>query len=170
MYSLAIEHWEEIHVNELNQGIYLWIFHADKIPPHIGISKDGIYFSLKVTGKDTHIPVPKVVHILDKKKIPTILIRTSHNSIQTTDLQNVYTKYENANQTGISCLTPITEIYFSTPLDLILSELVNLLNEAGVVEKFYGRNLTTDFKGVPYYTKKEVIERLENLSHAIKRS
>ena len=32
--------------------VLIWIFHIDKIPPHIGISSQGVFFSLKSNGKD----------------------------------------------------------------------------------------------------------------------
>ena len=34
--------------NVNHQKTLLWIVHANKIPPHIGISVDGYFFSLKV--------------------------------------------------------------------------------------------------------------------------
>ena len=33
--------------------VLIWIFHVDKIPPHIGISSQGVFFSLKSNGKDS---------------------------------------------------------------------------------------------------------------------
>ena len=54
MYSFQFDTINSLN-NEsaLNTGCYLCIWHANKIPPHIGILIDGSYFSLKVKGKDT---------------------------------------------------------------------------------------------------------------------
>ena len=44
------------------QGLFLWVFHADKIPPHIGISLDGCFFSLKSSGVDIDLEL-SLIHI-----------------------------------------------------------------------------------------------------------
>ena len=166
MYSLANDSWKSIGKEDFKQGIFLWVFHADKIPPHIGISKDGYYFSLKVTGKDENIQVEKILKLLANKDIPTLIIKTSQNSIQIKELENVFSKYKTAEGEGLTCLTPITEIYFSETQDLILIELLNLLDEAGVLETIFGINLTADFKGIPVYTRDDIQHRLHQIIHA----
>lgn len=166
MYSLEVPSWKSFADDEFDNGIYLWVMHADKIPPHIGISKNGAYFSLKVSGKDERIPVRKVLGLLQAKSIPALMIKTSENSILCKDLSAVFDRYEHAGTNGLTCLTPVTEIYFSEPRDLILSELLNLLNESGVMETVYGMNLSPDFKGIPLYERKDIQKRLDDLNHA----
>ncbi len=174
MYSLEVPSWKSFAADEFDYGIYLWVLHADKVPPHIGISRNGLYFSLKVSGKDEAIPVRKVMQLLDKKAVPSLIIKTSENSILFKDLSLVFNKYTKAgipddyiqSVSKLTCLTPITEIYFSEPKDLILSELLNLLNEAGVMETIYGTNLSPDFKGIPRYERKDIEKRLDHLNHA----
>lgn len=166
MYNGMIDSWKNIDREDFKQGIYLWVFHADKIPPHIGISKDGFYFSLKVSSKDENIPVEKICNLLKTKKIPTLIIKTSENSIKNRHLETVFEKYQTANSEGLTCLTPITEIYFSETQDLILIELLNLLNEAGVVETTIGINLPADYKGIPVYSRQDIQIRLFQLNNA----
>jgi hypothetical protein len=62
-------------------------------------------------------------------------------------------------------LAPITEIYFSETQDLILIELLNLLNEAGVVETIFGINLPADYNGIPAYSRTDIQNRLFQLTH-----
>ncbi len=161
-----IDSWKNIDNEDFKLGIFLWVFHADKIPPHIGISKDGLYFSLKVSGKDENISVQKITKLLSTKKIPTLVIKTSENSIKNRQLETVFEKYQKANSDGLTCLTPITEIYFSETQDLILLELLNLLNEAGVVETIFGINLPADYIGIPAYSRSDIKNRLYQLTHA----
>jgi len=33
--------WSIEDENELQKGFFLWILHADKVPPHVGCSIDG---------------------------------------------------------------------------------------------------------------------------------
>lgn len=161
-----IDSWKNTKNEDFKQGIFLWVFHADKIPPHIGISKDGFYFSLKVSGKDEFVSVEKISKLLKTKKIPTLVIKTSENSIKNRQLDIVFKKYQTANSDGLTCLTPIIEIYFSETKDLILIELLNLLNEAGVMETIYGINLSADYKGIPAYSRQDIQNRLYQLKHA----
>ena len=166
MYNGMIDSWKNTDNEDFKQGIFLWVFHADKIPPHIGISKDGFYFSLKVSGKDEFVSVEKISKLLKTKKIPTLIIKTSENSIKNRYLDTVFKKYQTANSDGLTCLTPIIEIYFSETKDLILIELLNLLNEAGVMETIYGINLSADYKGIPAYSRQDIQNRLYQLKHA----
>jgi hypothetical protein len=166
MYNGMIDSWKNIDKEDFKLGIFLWVFHADKIPPHIGISKDGFYFSLKVSSKDENISVEKICKLLKTKKIPTLIIKTSENSIKNRQLETVFKKYKTANADGLTCLTPITEIYFSETQDLILIELLNLLNEAGVMETIFGINLPTGYKGIPVYSRQDIQNRLYQLRHA----
>ncbi len=161
-----IDYWKNTDNEDFKQGIFLWVFHADKIPPHIGISKDGFYFSLKVSGKDEFVSVEKISKLLKTKKIPTLIIKTSENSIKNRQLETIFEKYQTANSDGLTCLTPIIEIYFSETKDLILIELLNLLNEAGVMETIFGINLPADYKGIPAYSRQDIHNRLHQLKHA----
>ena len=161
-----IDSWKNTDNEDFKQGIFLWVFHADKIPPHIGISKDGFYFSLKVSGKDEFVSVEKISKLLKTKKIPTLIIKTSENSIKNRQLETIFEKYQTANSDGLTCLTPIIEIYFSETKDLILIELLNLLNEAGVMETIFGINLPVDYKGIPAYSRQDIQNRLYQLKHA----
>lgn len=164
MYSFHVDGWKSFTEEEINQGIYLWVIHADKIPPHIGISKNGAYYSLKVSGKDEHIAVNTLRGLLDAKKIPTLILKTSENSIRYQQLSEVFDTYTSAEAGRFTCLTPITQIYFSEPQDLILAELLNLLNEAGVLEEIYGLNLSDDFGGIKDYERTQIQQRLEYLN------
>ncbi|NBR15845.1 MAG: hypothetical protein EBU01_14895, partial [Crocinitomicaceae bacterium] len=55
MFDFEFKNIQFVNHLETKTGVYLWILHADKIPPHIGISIDGQYFSLKAKGKDENI-------------------------------------------------------------------------------------------------------------------
>ena len=59
-------------VTILNNGLFLCVLHADKTPPHIGISINGLYYSLKAKGKDIALPVNEVFKVVERKKIATV--------------------------------------------------------------------------------------------------
>lgn len=165
MYSFEVSTVKPLRLSDVEYGIFLWILHADKIPPHIGISKNGFYYSLKVSGKDEHFSVEKLIALLNRKKIASLVIKSSENSIRVQQLAEVFDKYQSIENDKHTCLTPISEIYFSEPKDLILSELLNLLNEAGVLEEIYGINLPTSYGGILYYERNDIQNRLNHLKY-----
>lgn len=165
MYSFEISTVKELQLEDVKQGIFLWILHADKIPPHIGISKNGFYYSLKVSGKDAHFPVEKLIALLNRKKIASLVIKSSENSIRVKQLATVFDKYQSIENDQNTCLSPISEIYFSEPKDLILSELLNLLNEAGVLEEIFGINLPSSYGGILFYERNDIQNRLNHLMY-----
>jgi hypothetical protein len=164
MLSFEVTSWKTLVPEDLELGNYLWILHADKIPPHIGISRNGRYFSLKVSGKDENLPCAKILQVLEQKKIPCLVVKTSENSFLKQDIAAVFEPYTRAEVAGATCLTPITEIYFAQAQNLILSELLNLLNESGTLEEVFGLHLDENFKGIPYYEREDIQHRLKRLN------
>ena len=57
-----------------SEKAYLWVWHADKIPPHLGLSTQSRYYSLKSNGKDQNVCFEKVIQLIDRKKIKTLAI------------------------------------------------------------------------------------------------
>ena len=55
MTSYKIEDYQQIEKNKLLKGVFIWVIHTNKIPPHIGISLNGKFYSLNVNGKDNGI-------------------------------------------------------------------------------------------------------------------
>ena len=51
-YEFRFENLSRLESISETNDVLIWIFHADKIPPHIGISSQGFFFSLKSNGKD----------------------------------------------------------------------------------------------------------------------
>ena len=106
-YSYTFKHIENIGLAHPNLTL-IWILHADKIPPHIGISVDGYFFSLKTEGKDENIPLSLLITMLKNKKITTVAVALE----ETLDLVKIRNIFE--NQTKIpkseTCLLPILQL------------------------------------------------------------
>jgi len=68
MSSYPINKINTIEIEKLRTGIFLWVFHVDKIPPHVGISIDGVYFSMKVSDCDFKLDVDTVYQVVQRKK------------------------------------------------------------------------------------------------------
>jgi hypothetical protein len=148
---------------ELNLGCYLCIWHADKIPPHIGISINGFYYSLKVNGKDTAVPVSEIVKIINKKNICSVFAEILVN-IDSIDVERFFSRYKCAKEGESTCLSPITEIYYVNNHIDLLADLLNYFKGKQQIGQLFGLNLISNFKGILTYNREDVEARLKQLS------
>ena len=143
------------------QGSMLWIWNADKIPPHLGLSSKGSYYSLKVKGKDSAVPVADLLDRLSRKPIPTLCVQLKDEMV---DLAHYFTKYDKAQADGTTCLQPIREA-LQIPSARLLSELLMNLEEQKKIEKVYGMYLPNNFEGIPAYGIEDIHRRLKVLAN-----
>ncbi|MFY7943654.1 MAG: hypothetical protein ACOVNZ_03695 [Crocinitomicaceae bacterium] len=143
---------------------FLWILHADKIPPHIGISKEESFFSLKVNGKDENLPVEKLIALIQLKRIPTILIPLKHH-LSIDEIALKYKQFDRAVNLKSTCLTPIKELLFPNEEIHRLKDLLEIICENGQLNCVFGLNLSSTYEGIPFYTTDEIQNRLEKLTH-----
>lgn len=148
-----------IDVNKLS----LWIFHIDKIPPHVGLSQQGIFFSLKSNGRD-EVPTKKLIQIVENKYIKCIILNLKNNT-GVDDIRKVFNKYERAFSSTISCLTPIKEVLNISDRASKLSELLTVLNERNLLSTYCSYNVTQSELGILKYEVSDIDHRL-NLLHA----
>jgi len=160
--KLGIEKYDSSNLN-LNRLI-LWVWYADKIPPHVGVSFNFKYFSLKATGKDELIELDGVLNLLNKKKITTLGFELlMDSSLQ--KIENVYSNYSTTIPNDVTCLNPIKEI-----LDVFevtkLRELLSALNDKSQINKVIGFNVDESFKGIVNYNVNDIHSRLKKLDFA----
>lgn len=139
----------------------LWVINADSIPPHIGLSVNGQFFSLKYNGKDSGVPVERLVEIFRSKKIKVLLFKIG--SVDDILLNRVFSEFECTVPGQITCLQPIKEI-----LKLKADTIHDLLQELSVrneIEAVYQLNIDKDFKGIPEYTLDDIYHHLLKLEH-----
>ena len=147
-----------------DKGFYLWIWYADKIPPHIGCSIHGNYYSLKVNGNDEGLLTSKVVSVIENKKIPSVFVQLKKD-FNPSEIKTVFSKYQLAESTKNTCLTPITELFQCSDSIFQLSELLKNLKERGEIETVFGLNLTEDYRNLPNYTQDDITSRLLKLEN-----
>lgn len=149
----------------LQNGFFLWVWYADKIPPHIGCSINGNYFSLKVNGKDENIETSKVLAVIQRKKIPTVILKVESNC-SVDSVRTNYLKYKNAESGKNTCLTPITQLLNCSDVAFQLSDLLVYLKNNNQIESVFGLNLANDYKGIPTYTLNDIENRLRKIENA----
>jgi hypothetical protein len=166
MYSFQFDRILELQdPEELKHGFYLWIWHADKIPPHIGCSIDGFYFSLKVNGKDEGLSTDSILKVLNSKRIPTLVIKIQ-KTINLSEVIRVFSCVKTAESNGSSCLSPLKEILNAPNSISQLSELLKYLQNKNAFNFVFGLNLKDDYKGIPVYGMEEIKDRLLKLENA----
>ncbi len=146
------------------KGFFLWIWYADKIPPHIGCSVNGRYYSLKVNGKDEGLLTSKVVSVIENKKIPCVFVQLKKD-FSPSEIHAVFSNYQLAESTKNTCLTPITELFQCSDSVFQLSELLKYLKVIGEIETVFGLNLTEDYRNLPNYTQDDIKSRLLKLEN-----
>ena len=163
MFDFSFNHLK--YLQEYNGGdtLSLWIFHVDKIPPHVGISQDGFFYSLKSNGKDYSLE-NSVFQIIENKSIKCVIVKL-RNKLRKGGIQAVFDQYERAFSAEVSCLTPIKEI-LSLDKDIPkLSSLLVELESRNMIVGYCGFNVTKSECGILKYEVSDIDKRL-NLLHA----
>jgi hypothetical protein len=143
----------------------IWVLHADKKPPHIGISIESKFFSLKINGKDENLPIASLIQLIHKKQIPTLRIQLNLDETFV-NVGSVFSNYGSKIKTPETCLSPITELLLPTYKDLILIELLDELKEKNQIETISSFYLPEDYRGIPEYTRETIKNRLHAIQSA----
>jgi hypothetical protein len=143
-----------------HQKTTLWVIHANKIPPHLGISFESKFFSLKVNGKDLGLNTETLISLFKRKGTSVLLIEIEDKP--ELPLPIVFENYAYASSNGSTCLDPV-----SAALNIkgcrTVHELLSQLEVKAKVLNYFGINLPTDFSGVPFYTRSAIVDRLKKL-------
>ena len=164
MSSYQFHHIAKAELNNLFQGVWLWIWNVDKAPPHIGIASEGKYYSLKHNGKDEGIPVEKYFRIAQRELIPVLFVGLDLQ-LWPNDLTNSFLSFDRASSRGVSCLKPISTIVMEKDCRTLF-DLLEFLKGERKVQSVCGVNIPSTFQGIPFYTYENVQSRLRELEHA----
>jgi hypothetical protein len=166
-YSFVFESLEPVeNPGSLKTGFYIWVWHVDKIPPHIGCSFDGHYYALKVQSKDMSIPVESVFSLILRKGIPSFFIQVnSENGISLNQIHQVFTEEPLLSSGLNSCTTPINKL-FNCPDNFQLSELLDYLSTSMAIHKTFAIHRSTQQIGILTYSKQEIVDRIKLLTDA----
>lgn len=158
MFDFEFDHTLDINSPvTFESGVYLWVFHANKIPPHIGISKDGMFYSLKSSGVDMDLDTNKVFLTIQRKQIPSFIIEI--NCEQAIDLRSEFSKYSKTEIGKSTCLTPVKNVLNYSDAQK-LSELLNYLAANNRLRQVYRLNGTSGMKGILKYDTDKITDRL----------
>ncbi|MDC3253057.1 hypothetical protein OAU25_02270 [Crocinitomicaceae bacterium] len=142
----------------------LWVLHADKIPPHLGVSSKNSYFSLKYNGKDEFLPVDSVIKLLKQKKIKTLLF-VLRDAISAQEIELNFSTFTRTETGRTTCLNPIKTL-LNCPNVQTLKELLAELDDNEQIESVRGLNIDQTFQGIIDYSIQDIHNRLKVLEDA----
>jgi len=145
------------------EDLSIWVFHIDKIPPHVGLSVGNMFFSLKSNGRD-ELPVNKLIEIVEKKNIKSVVLNLRF-SIELDEVRRIFSSYERACSVQKSCLAPIKEVLNISENVLKLSDLLSHLSDGNMINEYHGFNVTESELGILSYGPEDIEKRL-SLLHA----
>lgn len=146
----------------INQGI-IYIFHANKIPPHIGWSQNNQFYSLKATGVDIGLDTFKINHVILKKQIPTLIVALSDIDFDNRSTDQLFSRYGKGLEAGKTCLNPIDQVLFKQVKHEKIGDLLQSLFDIKKNLIFYGVNLPESFEGILNYSKNDIEKRILQL-------
>lgn len=144
--------------------IYIIVFHAHKIPPHLGIIANKNFYSWKASGSDIGLSIDKVLHLIDRKNIATLIIDLGEYSVKT----NVHQHFSASSagiQSGMTCLSPINECLTGKDQYNKVGELLSFLERSEQIKNIFGAYLPGGFEGIPNYSRTDIQDRINYLRH-----
>lgn len=121
---MIIKNIQPVDKHELLHGEYVVILKATRIPPHIGILINGVFYDFSVRGIDVEPDLDKLLSMIGRKKLPTLFVQVGGNCDQNRMLE-ILKKYELVNDNH-TCLAPLKEYYHLPDVGFVFELLANL--------------------------------------------
>lgn len=145
-------------------ALIIWIWNADKIPPHLGISVGKRYFSLTYKGVED-FQTSAMLRKIKRLQIPIAFAKTIID-IEENQAAELFQSFERAKPGGSTCLSPIKELCTSGAGVLQLANLLKELEDSNSISAFHGLNLPPDYSALPEYSLLDIVKRIEQLDAA----
>ncbi len=155
--------------DKLSKGTFLCLFGVDKIPPHLGVLKDGKYYSSSAKGNRVGEQKELILRRVKQSTIPSLFIELDLEG-DNEKLQFAFEKYPKLTK-GQTCLMPIKEWLFSQGVNCLeaafVFELIPVLKQEGMIKggnALYMDDLLQDgtFE-LKQYTKEDITNRIVKL-------
>ena len=141
---------------------YLWIWNPAGIPPHMGLSVDSRYFSLKANGLDFNSNLTDLLELISRKKLPVLAVELKL-PLTNVDCELAFSKFEKTIPHKITCLNPIKNT-LSFPEVNKLSELLSSLEDEELIGKITSWNIEEDSIELAEYSTEDIHKHLVSLS------
>jgi hypothetical protein len=146
----------------LSHGTYIWIINWPLIPPHIGMSINGRYYSITINECQRNKPIDGLWRLFYLKKKPVFFVELSPKlSFEQCEIDKAFS---GSIVNGETCLEPLNELLFGDRKQFeMVGELLHVLELSKLINTISVPNYTeNDYVGIRKYTKKDVIEFIGN--------
>lgn len=140
----------------------LWIWNPTNIPPHMGLSINGRYFSLKANGLDFNANLQDIIEVISRKKLPVLAVELDV-SFTLEQCKIEFDKYDKTVAHEITCLNPIKSV-LDFPSPRKLSELLIELDANGSLGKKTAWNINESSLELPEYSVDDIHAHLVSLT------
>ena len=159
----------------LQEGTYIFIYRASKIPPHIGIITNGLLYDITSIGPNVDLPVSDFYRTAVKRKTEVLFVELKSSEIQNLNkiIIEKVKKYHKVTL-DVSCLTPVKEFVNEVyGLDVFQSnfifELLPTLYQNNLITNVWELNLTKKINDQAFEMTKYTKEDVENCVAALNR-
>lgn len=176
MNKYSIDITGKISEEKLMKGLFIFMFRATRIPPHIGIIANGQLFDITAVGPNRGINVLDFYKTVLKRKSQVIFIEL-HQKNNATTLAEIITQKVNHywkvnNET--SCLNPVKDFIediFNIKVNHteFIFELLPVLIENNIIKEISQVNLSTMISDNVFELKKYTKEDIDNCIKAMTR-
>jgi hypothetical protein len=169
----------ELEDNKVAHGLWIVLYHADRIPPHLMLVSEGHYYSLSVKGNHLGEPVEPMLRYARSKKHKLIFFQVqlpSEIAYSEEFLRSFFKRYIAPEAGKITCLYPIREFLEAlSPKGFIHSafvfELFALLEKSGFSGEHFHLNMDEEWNNqkqikLPLYSRADIDLCIQNLSLA----
>lgn len=146
-------------------GLFLCILHANKVPPHLGLISEGLFYSLKVNSKDDGVPFSHLLQIVNRRKIATLFFEVPRTLSTHAEIKSCFENVPMQLMLDQTCLSPI-KMLFQAPTSVNhIGDLMRFLEQSKLVLARLTLNLPEDFQGIPFYTVNDITKRIVSLKY-----
>lgn len=139
----------EATLEKLQKGLYIFIYRASRIPPHLGILLNGKIYDISLQGPNIALGIDEFFQTIDKRKMETVFIELQlpvFNNFIDEILVDCINKYQKVSE-EVSCLFPIREflasVFYNPKMEKaeFIFELMPVLEEHKLVKNITQLNL-----------------------------
>ncbi|MFB0923899.1 MAG: hypothetical protein QMB65_01235 [Vicingaceae bacterium] len=161
---------------KLQKGVFIFIYRASKIPPHIGVIVNGLLYDITSVGPNIDLPVKDFYKTALKRKTEVLFVELT-NPKNNKDLNELITQKVKVHQKvslDKSCLIPVKEfINDAYELDVsktnFLFDLLPVLYDNKMVKGVSEINLSKKIEANIFEMNKYTKEDVENCVAALNR-
>lgn len=158
MYKFQQEVKEGISAKQLKNSSFLWVWNPSEISPHLGISINGLYYSLKADDIQKNVQVELLLELIERKRRSVLFIEFN-NQLDVNQVARTFDGYSSCEANNCSCSAPLFELVKSNKTHGVLFDLLEELD----VINCYSKGLALPFEGIPYYSYADVERNLRNI-------